>query len=146
MLQLSENWTSRKQLPGAPQAVDPKRLFRKGHLGYYCQSQFSVGEVRSGPVPGHFFWTRDLTVPSLMKYLGPGPGRPGTVYIGLVPVQTWSRRSSFSFYFIFQVTMRVRGAYLQWHNLPFQMCYPLLYVLYTINHTKYMYRTKFFRA
>ena len=61
----------------------------------------SVGEVWSGPVPGHFCQTRDRTVRSLMKYLGLGPGPPGTVYIGLVPVQTWSRWSSFSFYFIF---------------------------------------------
>ena len=34
----------------------------------------SVGEVRSGPVPGHFCQTGDQTVRSLMKYLGPGPG------------------------------------------------------------------------
>ena len=53
----------------------------------------SVGEVRSGPVPGHFCWTGDLTVPSLTQFLGPGLGPPRTVYIGLVLVQTGSRRS-----------------------------------------------------
>ena len=58
----------------------------------------SVGEVRSGPVPGHFCRTGDWTVRSLMKYLG---GPPGTIYFGLVPVQMQSRRSSFSFYFYF---------------------------------------------
>ena len=52
---------------------------------------FSVGEVWSGPVPGHFCQTRDQTVQSLTKILGPGPGLPWTVYIGLVPVQTQSR-------------------------------------------------------
>ena len=36
--------------------------------------QTSVGEVRSGLVPGHFCQTGDQTVQSLMKYLGPGPG------------------------------------------------------------------------
>ena len=51
----------------------------------------SVGEVRFGLVPGHFCQTRDWTVQSLMKYLGLGLGLPGTVYIGLVPVQTRSR-------------------------------------------------------
>ena len=51
----------------------------------------SVGEVRSGPVPGHFCQTGDWTVQSQMKYLGLGPGPPGTVYPGLVPVQTGSR-------------------------------------------------------
>ena len=34
----------------------------------------SIGEVQSGPVPGHFCQTGDQTVQSLMKYLGPGPG------------------------------------------------------------------------
>ena len=85
----------------------------------------SVGEVWSGPVPGHFCRTGDWTVWSQTKILGPGPGLPGTVYIGLVPVQTRSRWSSFSFYFIFQVTMHVRGAYLQRRNLPmpsFSVC------------------------
>ena len=63
----------------------------------------SVGEVWSGPVLGHFCWTGDLTVPSLMKYLGPGLGPPGTVYISLVPVQTWSRPGpdSPAFHFIY---------------------------------------------
>ena len=36
--------------------------------------QPSVGEVRSGPVPGHFCRTGDRTVWSLTKFLGPGPG------------------------------------------------------------------------
>ena len=53
----------------------------------------SVGEVWSGPVPGHFCRTGDPTVPSLTQFLGPGPGLPRTIYIGLVPVQTGSRRS-----------------------------------------------------
>ena len=48
-------------------------------------------EVRSGLVPGHFCQTRDQTVRSQIKYLGPGLGLPGTVYPGLVPVQTGSR-------------------------------------------------------
>ena len=51
----------------------------------------SVGEVQFGPVLGHFFWTGDQMVRSLMKYLGLGLGPPGTIYIGLVPVQTGSR-------------------------------------------------------
>ena len=34
----------------------------------------SVGEVRSGLVPGHFCRTGDRTVRSLTKFLGPGPG------------------------------------------------------------------------
>ena len=51
----------------------------------------SVGEVRFGPVWGHFCWTRDQTVQSLMKFLGPGLGLPGTIYMCLVLVQTWSR-------------------------------------------------------
>ena len=59
--------------------------------GVGCPGPSSIGEVRFGPVLGHFFWTRDQMVQSLMKYLGPGPGLPGTVYISLVPVQTGSR-------------------------------------------------------
>ena len=39
-----------------------------------CPHLSSVGEVRSGPVPGHFCWTGDRTVWSLTKFLGPGPG------------------------------------------------------------------------
>ena len=39
----------------------------------------SVGEVQSGPVRGHFRQTGDRTVRSQMKFLGPGPGPPGTV-------------------------------------------------------------------
>ena len=50
-----------------------------------------VGEVWSGPVLGHFGQTGDQTVQSLTKYLGLGLGPPGTVYIGLVLVQTRSR-------------------------------------------------------
>ena len=53
----------------------------------------SVGEVRSGLVPGHFCQTGDPTVPSLTQFLGPGPGLPRTIYIGLVLVQTQSRQS-----------------------------------------------------
>ena len=34
----------------------------------------SVGEVRSGPVPGHFCQTGDRMVRSLTKFFGPGPG------------------------------------------------------------------------
>ena len=37
-------------------------------------SEGSVGEVRSGLVPGHFCRTGDRTVQSLTKFLGPGPG------------------------------------------------------------------------
>ena len=63
-------------------------------LNLYPQySRTSVGEVRSGLVPGHFCRTRDLTVPSLTQFLGLGPGPPQTIYIGLVLVQTGSRRS-----------------------------------------------------
>ena len=76
----------------------------------------SVGEVQFGPVQGHFCQMGDQTVQSQTKFLGPGLGPPGTVYISLVLVQTRSRWSSFSFHFIFQVTMHVRGVYLQRHN------------------------------
>ena len=56
-----------------------------------CLVQHSVGEVRSGLVPGHFCQTGDWTVGSPTQFLGPGPGLPGMVYNGLVPVQTGSR-------------------------------------------------------
>ena len=50
----------------------------------------SVGEVWSGPVPGHFCWTGDWTVHSQTKFPGPGPGPPGTIYIGLGPsISVW---------------------------------------------------------
>ena len=61
----------------------------------------SVGEVRSGLVPGHFCWTRDPMVPSLTQFLGPGPGLPRTVYISLVLVQTRSRQSCTFYLFIY---------------------------------------------
>ena len=52
MLQLPENQTSHKQLPGAPQAAGPKRLFGKGHLRYYRQSHSHcpqlLGEAKGG--------------------------------------------------------------------------------------------------
>ena len=51
----------------------------------------SVGEVQFGPVWGHFCWTGDQMVWTLTKFLGLGLGLPGTVYISLVLVQTWSR-------------------------------------------------------
>ena len=54
-------------------------------------AETSVGEVQFGPVPGHFCQTGDQMVWSLMKFLGLGLGPPGTVYIGLVLVQTQSR-------------------------------------------------------
>ena len=48
------------------------------------------GLVRSGAIfaGSETGWTR---VQSLMQFLGPGPGPPGTIYIGLVWVQTRSR-------------------------------------------------------
>ena len=58
--------------------LDPP-LYSLSHL-----ASTSVGEVRSGPVPGHFCRTGDWTVRSQTKFPGPGPGPPGTVYIGLV--------------------------------------------------------------
>ena len=39
----------------------------------------SVGEVQSGLVLGHFCWTGDWTVQYQTKFLGPGPGPPGTI-------------------------------------------------------------------
>ena len=69
----------------------------------------SVGEVRSGPVPGHFCQTGDPTIPSLTQFLGPGPGLPRTVYIGLVPVQTGSRWS-LHYLFIYYSRLRMVGS------------------------------------
>ena len=69
-----------------------------------CAFLASVGEVQSGPVPGHFFQTRDPMVPSLTQFLGLGPGPSQTVYIGLVPVQTGSRRSlHYLFIYLFKI-------------------------------------------
>ena len=58
-----------------------------GHLPGDCHAdstvagqQASVGEVQSGPVRGHFCQTGDRTVRSQTKFLGPGPGPPGTVW------------------------------------------------------------------
>ena len=42
------------------------------NVTYHAQT--SVGEVRSGPVPGHFCRTGDRTVWSLTKFLGLGLG------------------------------------------------------------------------
>ena len=69
-----------------------------------CCYPASVGEVRSGLVPGHFCQTGDQTVQSLTKFLGLGPGLPWTVYIGLVPVQTGSRQSlHYLFIYLFKI-------------------------------------------
>ena len=73
--------------------------------------EHSVGEVRSGPVPGHFCWTGDPTVPSLTQFLGPGPGPPRTIYIGLVPVQTGSRRS---LHILFIYLFKIKDGGLVW--------------------------------
>ena len=54
-------------------------------------AQCSVGEVQFSLVWGHFCWTRDWMVWSLTEFLGPGLGLRGTVYIGLILVQTQSR-------------------------------------------------------
>ena len=69
-------------------------------------TQLSVGEVRSGPVPGHFCWTGDWTVQSLTKILGLGPGPPRTVISvwsqsrpGPDLVQTWSLHLLFIYLF-----------------------------------------------
>ena len=74
----------------------------------------SVGEVRSGPVPGHFCWTGDRTVQSLTKFLGPGPGLPWTVYIGLVPAQTRSRRS---LHYLFIYLFKIEDGGLVWDSM-----------------------------
>ena len=75
---------------------------RDMYFSHMAQSAHnSVGEVRSGPVPGQFCRTGDRTVRSLTKILGPGlgPGPSQTVYIGLVPVQTWSLHLLFIYLF-----------------------------------------------
>ena len=71
--------------------------------------QSSVGEVRSGLVPGHFFQTRDRIVQSLTKILGPGLGPPRTVYISLVLVQAWSRPGPCTFYLFIYSRSRTAG-------------------------------------
>ena len=69
----------------------------------------SDGEVQSGLVPSHFCQTGDWTVLSLTKILGPGPGPPRTIYIGLVPVQTWSRPSPCTYYLFIYSRSRTAG-------------------------------------
>ena len=73
----------------------------------------SVGEVRSGLVLGHFCQTRDRTVRSLTKFLGPGLGLPQTVYIGLVLVQTGSRRS---LHYLFLYLFKIEDGGLVWDS------------------------------
>ena len=65
-------------------------LSLQGHHANLQLSDISIGEV-FGLVWGHFRQTGDWTVWSPMKFLGPGLGPPGTIYIGLVLVQTQSR-------------------------------------------------------
>ena len=50
-------------------------------------------------------------VPSLTQFLGPGPGPPRTVYIGLVPVQTGSRRS---LHYLFNYLFKIEDGGLVW--------------------------------
>ena len=73
----------------------------------------SVGEVQSGPVPGHFCWTGDRMVPSLTQFLGLGLGPPQTAYIGLVPVQTGSRRS---LHILFIYLFKIEDGGLMWDS------------------------------
>ena len=56
----------------------------------------SVGEVQFGLVQSHFRWTRDQIVRSQKKFLGLGPGLPGTVELSLALVQTWCQDMDFS--------------------------------------------------
>ena len=76
-------------------------------------SSTSVGEVRSGPVQGHFCWTGDWTVQSLTKFLGPGLRLPWTVYISLVPAQTRSRRS---LHYLFIYLFKIEDGRLVWDS------------------------------
>ena len=71
----------------------------------------SVGEVQSGPVPGHFRQTGDPMVPSLTQFLGLGPGPPQTIYFGLVPVQTGSRGS---LHILFIYLFKIEDGRLMW--------------------------------
>ena len=84
------------------------------HSCFISMSPLSVGEVQSGLVPGHFCWTGDWTVWSLTKFLGPGPGPPWTVYIGLVPVQTRSRPSPCMFGTTGAASVAYWGSFVCW--------------------------------
>ena len=80
----------------------------------------SVGEVRSGPVLGHFCRTGDWTVRSLTKFLGPGLGLPRTIYIGLVPVQTGSRQS---LHYLFIYLFKIEDGGLVWDGTASSSCW-----------------------
>ena len=91
----------------APDESDLKKVQSKWHTMNSCiigTLVNSIGEVWSGPVPGHFFQTRDRTVWSLTKILGLGLGLPQTIYIDRSgphpdPVQTQSLHILFIYLF-----------------------------------------------
>ena len=53
-------------------------------------------------------------VPSLTQFLGLGPGPPRTIYIGLVPVQTGSRRS---LHILFIYLFKIEDSGLMWDGV-----------------------------
>ena len=112
----------RKRNPCHVASHDPHvPLHTRASLSWYPRPlvvHASVVEVWSSLVPGHFCQTRDLTVLSLTRFLGPGPGPPWTVYISLVQVQT---RSRWSLHILFIYLFKIKDGRLVWDGVA-PMC------------------------